>query len=1170
MSSPHHTLPENSKGHQTKSVSSSKGRKFMNVTVYFLDDSNHVFQLQAKNSGQALFDKVCKFLNLIEVDYFGLEFEDEKGSKCWLDLLKPLCSQLSTSFPSMYFCVKFYTPDPVQLEDEFTKYLFTLQLKKDLGNGLLQCNDNTTAVIVSYLVQADFGDFNPEKCVDTSYLSSFKFVPYQDFELERKIMENHKKLIGQSPAEADINLLETARRCELYGIRMTPAKDHEGVPLNLAVAHLGVLVFQNFTKINTFSWVKIRKLSFKRKKFLIKLHPEGYGYYKDTVEYFFDGRNECKNFWKKCIENHTFFRCTDAKQGMRQKPKIFSRGSSFRYSGRTQKQVSEFVRENYFKRPPFQRSTSLRTPSSPSRSIGSASISPQPLLPITSLSCGSISDVSREPAPPQKTFSTSEPTTPHVAQDITRSLNGDYSKNFDSSGHGVVSPDIECEQEGFQSSDFLAQDTDDNISHDSYHVLEKEMQKTNNECMLTNSDSVANNKTLGLDVTTALLTNGTNECEESSQETSGLYSSEGIYANVKLEDNNNILDNKPNSYIASDVESQKISDLYSKPMKRKGDIIVSADVMNGTSSNSPIKMEDSIDYIPNGKDDVRNIDALKRLSGDSKYLDVHKSSEQNLVSGDNFDQHSLAESLVSESQQSFGSSTFYVSSPTFSVRLSHKKTPTDRAYCLAKELLMTERTYRKDLQIVNVTFRDEFYDQKSVYSEAMDKVLGVIDPLFEIHCSLLRDLEQRLAFWEGRPVNRAQSCVKGVGDILLLHKGMIPLHCAYLEKLPHILELLHEELTSSHSFSHFYHQFESRKICYLPLTSFLLRPAFRLLYYSSILENVLTCYENDHEEYNYCKDLIEILKSPSETIAKQIIPVVNYVKLMELQRSLVGFSSLLKKNRFFVREGCLLKFSKTGSHQHMFFLFSDLLLYTARVHSSQLRFKVQGQLQTFGLKMEDSESKQGVSNCFSLCSGEKHIVIAAPSARECSKWKKDIEKVILNAKSLQANNDASSQSLKIFSDERYESGDDSEDFSVSNEEKSISHHLNTSIHICWHRNISISYSDLLISMKHSLSGYLLRKFKNNMGWQKLWVVLANLCLFFYKTYLDESPLASLPLAGYKVMSTFENDVISGDCIFKLQFKNHEYFFMVENKNTYERWMEAIHLCTLMDEENTHL
>lgn len=160
---------------------------------------------------------------------------------------------------------------------------------------------------------------------------------------------------GQTPAEADLNLLETARRCELYGIKMHTAKDIEGVPLNLAVAHMGIAVFQGITRINTFSWAKIRKISFKRKRFLVKLHPEGYvstpiervnqrihlvnktnhnlfvqGYYKDTVDFFFEGRNECKNFWKKCVENHGFFRCTAVQTTPRRKARVLSRGSSFR------------------------------------------------------------------------------------------------------------------------------------------------------------------------------------------------------------------------------------------------------------------------------------------------------------------------------------------------------------------------------------------------------------------------------------------------------------------------------------------------------------------------------------------------------------------------------------------------------------------------------------------------------------------------------------------------------------------------------------------------------------------------------------------------------------------------------------------------------------------------
>ena len=79
---------------------------------------------------------------------------------------------------------------------------------------------------------------------------------------------------GLPPAQADLHLLELAKDQDMYGIKLSPVKDHEGVPLNLAVIHHGILIFQNHTKVNTFGWIKIRKLSFKRKHFFIKLHQE--------------------------------------------------------------------------------------------------------------------------------------------------------------------------------------------------------------------------------------------------------------------------------------------------------------------------------------------------------------------------------------------------------------------------------------------------------------------------------------------------------------------------------------------------------------------------------------------------------------------------------------------------------------------------------------------------------------------------------------------------------------------------------------------------------------------------------------------------------------------------------------------------------------------------------
>lgn len=75
----------------------------------------------------------------------------------------------------------------------FRSFLFCLQIKRDLTNGVLQCNDNTGALMSSYIVQASCGDFVSEDYPDHTYLSSYRFVPNQDETMQRRIMECHKK-----------------------------------------------------------------------------------------------------------------------------------------------------------------------------------------------------------------------------------------------------------------------------------------------------------------------------------------------------------------------------------------------------------------------------------------------------------------------------------------------------------------------------------------------------------------------------------------------------------------------------------------------------------------------------------------------------------------------------------------------------------------------------------------------------------------------------------------------------------------------------------------------------------------------------------------------------------------------------------------------------------------
>uniref|UniRef100_A0A9J8A2N1 FERM, ARH/RhoGEF and pleckstrin domain protein 1 n=1 Tax=Cyprinus carpio carpio TaxID=630221 RepID=A0A9J8A2N1_CYPCA len=320
----------------------------VSIRVQMLDDTQEVFEVSQRAPGKVLFDLVCAHLNLIEGDYFGLEFQDQRKMTVWLDLLKPTLKQIRRPKNTILrFVVKFFPPDHSQLLEELTRYLFALQIKHDLACGRLTCNESSAALLVSHIVQSEIGDFDEVQC--KQHLLNNKYIPEQDALMD-KIIEYHRKHVGQTPAESDYQLLEIARRLEMYGVRLYPAKDREGTKLSLAVAHSGVLVFQGHTKINAFNWSKVRKLSFKRKRFLIKLRPDlNQSNCQDTLEFMMGSRDCCKVFWKICVEYHAFFRLFEEPKP-KPKPVLFTRGSSFRFSGRTQRQVIDYVKDSEFKK----------------------------------------------------------------------------------------------------------------------------------------------------------------------------------------------------------------------------------------------------------------------------------------------------------------------------------------------------------------------------------------------------------------------------------------------------------------------------------------------------------------------------------------------------------------------------------------------------------------------------------------------------------------------------------------------------------------------------------------------------------------------------------------------------------------------------------------------------
>ncbi|XP_041069234.1 protein 4.1 isoform X13 [Carcharodon carcharias] len=342
----------------------TKNPKTMRCKVTLLDETEFQCDVERHSKGHELFTKVCQHLNLLEKDYFGLAIWDSTNQRSWLDLTKEIKKQLQGGPWDFTFNVKFYPPDPAQLTEDITRYYLCLQLRQDIITGCLPCSFVTLALLGSYTVQSELGEYDPE-LHGTDYLSEFKLAPNQTKELEEKIIELHKTHRAMTPAQADLQFLENAKKLSMYGVDFHPAKDLEGVDIMLGVCSGGLLVYKDRLRINRFAWPKVLKISYKRSSFFIKIRP-GEDQCESTIGFKLPNYRAAKKLWKVCVENHTFFRLMTPESTA--KSKFLSLGSKFRYSGRTQVQTREASALIDRPAPRFERTASKRA----SRSLDGA------------------------------------------------------------------------------------------------------------------------------------------------------------------------------------------------------------------------------------------------------------------------------------------------------------------------------------------------------------------------------------------------------------------------------------------------------------------------------------------------------------------------------------------------------------------------------------------------------------------------------------------------------------------------------------------------------------------------------------------------------------------------------------------------------------------------------
>ncbi|XP_013909291.1 PREDICTED: band 4.1-like protein 3 isoform X7 [Thamnophis sirtalis] len=345
-----------------------KKPKNMQCKVILLDGSEYGCEVEKRSKGQILFDKVCEHLNLLEKDYFGLTYRDMENQKNWLDPAKEIKKQIRSGAWHFSFNVKFYPPDPAQLSEDITRYYLCLQLRDDIVSGRLPCSFVTLALLGSYTVQSELGDYDPDE-YGSDYVSEFRFAPNHTKELEDKVIELHKSHRGMTPAEAEMHFLENAKKLSMYGVDLHHAKDSEGVEIMLGVCASGLLIYRDRLRINRFAWPKVLKISYKRNNFYIKIRPGEFEQFESTIGFKLPNHRAAKRLWKVCVEHHTFFRLLLPEAPPK---KFLTLGSKFRYSGRTQAQTRRASALIDRPAPYFERSSSKRY--TMSRSLDGASV----------------------------------------------------------------------------------------------------------------------------------------------------------------------------------------------------------------------------------------------------------------------------------------------------------------------------------------------------------------------------------------------------------------------------------------------------------------------------------------------------------------------------------------------------------------------------------------------------------------------------------------------------------------------------------------------------------------------------------------------------------------------------------------------------------------------------
>ncbi|XP_027743071.1 tyrosine-protein phosphatase non-receptor type 13 [Empidonax traillii] len=310
-----------------KSILTKKGKSDdtrRKVNVMLLSGQKLELTCDTKTICKDVFDMVVAHIGLVEHHFFGLatlrdnEFffvdPDIKLSKVapegWKEEAKKK-NKPPVNF-TLFFRIKFFVDDVSLIQHRLTCHQYYLQLRKDILEDRMHCDDETALLLASLALQAEYGDYQAE-VHGMSYFRLEHYVPARVMEkldlsyIKEELPKLHSAYVGASEKETELEFLKLCLRLTEYGVHLhhvLPEKRSQ-TGILLGVCCKGVVIFEVHngarTPVLRFPWRETKKISFSKKKITLQNISDGIKHAFQT-----DNSKTCQYLLHLCSSQHKF------------------------------------------------------------------------------------------------------------------------------------------------------------------------------------------------------------------------------------------------------------------------------------------------------------------------------------------------------------------------------------------------------------------------------------------------------------------------------------------------------------------------------------------------------------------------------------------------------------------------------------------------------------------------------------------------------------------------------------------------------------------------------------------------------------------------------------------------------------------------------------------------